>query len=146
MNDLCATREMTVEEAVQTIKNNTIYLMMGRSTHKEYDANRFIASINTLINYVEEQEIERKKKAIDALEGLMAEHFSKNGRDFTSSEREAIREAQSALGKEIKNKKDKECSCLTVDKINENYDHLVDTDFFKECEKAGKIFKDKEEE
>ena len=74
MNDLCATREMTVEEAVQTIKNNTIYLMMGRSTHKEYDANRFIASINTLINYVEEQEIERKKKAIDTLEGLIEDY------------------------------------------------------------------------
>ena len=143
MNDLCS-KGMTVEEAVQTIKNNTIYLMMGRSAHKEYDANRFIASINTLINYVEEQEIERKKKALDVLEGFIKEHYNKSGRDFTSSEREAIREAQSALRKEIKNKKDKECSCLTVDKMNEQYDHLVDTDFFKECEKAGKMLKEKE--
>lgn len=145
MNDLCS-KEMTVEEAVQTIKNNTIYLMMGRSTHKEYDTNRFIASINTLINYVEEQEIERKQKALDILEGFIEEHYNVGGRDFSLSECKAIKEAQAALRKELKNKKDKECSCLTADKMNEQYDHLVDTGFFEECEKAGKIFKDKEEE
>lgn len=145
MNDLCS-KEMTVEEAVQTIKNNTIYLMMGRSTHKEYDANRFIASINTLINYVEEQEIERKKKALDVLEGFIEEHYNKSGRDFSLSEYKAIKEAQAALRKELKHKKDKECSCLTADKMNEQYDHLVDTGFFEECKIAGKMFKDKEEE